>query len=387
MANNPITVLSLFDGMSCGQLALRRAGFNVGNYFAAEIDKHAIKVCLNNFPFTLHVGDVRHLDGTLLPHIELIIGGSPCQSFSFAGKRSGMTTVDNVEILTLDHYLQLKSEGYQFSGQSYLFWEYVRLLKEVKPKYFLLENVLMDKKWENVISETLGVYPIEIDSALVSAQTRRRLYWTNINAVQQGLFDEIKTCMIPQPEDKKIYLKDIVQEDIDRKYFISRKMMDRIKRKHLPKDGRWSDETVRIYFPINPIPVGAVCFGRSDEAKAIRKANMKKGRDYSPQSSKRITRINPYKANTIMTKVETMVVQDIYKEIFNEDYRLKDDLSEYDMEYVLGKIRIFTPTESERLQTLPDGYTQGVSDTQRYKMVGNGWTVDAIAHILSYMKL
>jgi DNA (cytosine-5)-methyltransferase 1 len=207
MANNPIYVLSLFDGMSCGQLALQRSGFNVGNYFASEVDKHAIKVCLKNFPFTIQVGDVRNLIGSSMPHIDLIIGGSPCQSFSFAGKRSGMTTVDNVEITTLPDYLRLRSEGYQFIGQSYLFWEYVRLLKEVKPKYFLLENVIMDKKWEAIISETLGVYPIEIDSALVSAQTRRRLYWTNINAVHQGLFDEIKTCMIPQPEDCKIYLK------------------------------------------------------------------------------------------------------------------------------------------------------------------------------------
>ena len=112
--------------------------------------------------------------------IDLCIGGSPCQSFSFAGKRKGMSTKCETEILTLEHYLELKNEGYEFEGQSYLFWEFMRLLNEVKPKYFLLENVIMGERWEKVLSKAIGVNPIEINSALVSAQHRRRLYWTHI---------------------------------------------------------------------------------------------------------------------------------------------------------------------------------------------------------------
>ena len=150
-----MNVLSLFDGMSCGQLALQKAGIYVDNYFASEIDKYAITVTMANYPNTKQLGSVVDVDGYSLPKIDLLIGGSPCQSFSFAGKRKGMSTKDEQEILTLDHYLQLKSEGYEFEGQSYLFWEYMRLLNEVKPKYFLLENVKMKKEWQDEISKEL----------------------------------------------------------------------------------------------------------------------------------------------------------------------------------------------------------------------------------------
>ena len=125
-----MNVLSLFDGMSCGQQALERSGIKVDNYFASEIDKYAIKVTMNNYPNTIQLGSVVGVDGYSLPKIDLLIGGSPCQSFSFAGKRKGMSTKDEQEILTLDHYLQLKAEQYEFEGQSYLFWEYMRLLNE-----------------------------------------------------------------------------------------------------------------------------------------------------------------------------------------------------------------------------------------------------------------
>jgi len=140
-----MNVLSLFDGMSCGQQALERAGIKVDNYYASEVDPYAIKVTMNNYPNTNQLGDVRNVNGHSLPKIDLLIGGSPCQSFSFAGRRKGMSTKDEQEILTLDHYLQLKEEGFEFEGQSYLFWEYIILLNEIKPKYFLLENVLMSK--------------------------------------------------------------------------------------------------------------------------------------------------------------------------------------------------------------------------------------------------
>ena len=171
-----LRVLSLFDGMSCGQQALERIGVNVLEYYASEIDKHAIAVTMHNYPNTKQLGSVIDVDGYKLPKIDLLIGGSPCQSFSFAGKRKGMSTKCETEILTLEHYLELKAEGYEFEGQSYLFWEYMRLLNEVNPKYFLLENVMMGEKWEKILSKAIGVKPIQINSALVSAQNRERIY-------------------------------------------------------------------------------------------------------------------------------------------------------------------------------------------------------------------
>ena len=167
-----MNVLSLFDGMSCGQLALNGAGIHYNNYYASEIDKHAIKVTQTNFPNTIQLGDVTKLSSDSLPKIDLLIGGSPCQSFSVAGDGSG------------------------FDGKSKLFFEFVRLKNELNPTYFLLENVKMKKEWQNVISEYLGVEPIEINSNLVSAQYRRRLYWTNIPNIKH-------------PKDKKIKLSDI----------------------------------------------------------------------------------------------------------------------------------------------------------------------------------
>lgn len=177
---NPINVLSLFDGISCGQLALQRASIPVNQYFASEIDKHAIKVTQHNFPNTVQLGSVVDVKAENFPKIDLLIGGSPCQSFSFSGKRNGMSTIDKQDVLTLEQYLELKAQNFQFEGYSYLFWEYVRLLNGVNPTYFLLENVKMSKKWEKVITNALQIEPIEINSKLVSAQNRRRLYWSNI---------------------------------------------------------------------------------------------------------------------------------------------------------------------------------------------------------------
>lgn len=172
-----MNVLSLFDGMSCGQIALSQLGFKIDNYFASEIEPYAIKVAKKNFPNTHHIGDVTKVKGSNLPKIDLLIGGSPCQGFSFAGKQ-----------------LNFNDE------RSVLFFEFVRLLKETNPKYFLLENVKMKQESEDVISQYLGVKPIIINSSLVSAQNRIRLYWTNIPN-------------ITLPEDKGILLKDIIYDD------------------------------------------------------------------------------------------------------------------------------------------------------------------------------
>jgi DNA-cytosine methyltransferase len=219
-----MNVLSLFDGISCGQQALERAGIIVDKYFASEIDKYAIKVTMANYPNTIQLGSVVNVNGYDLPKIDLLIGGSPCQSFSFAGKRKGMATKDEVEILTLEHYLQLKNEGYEFEGQSYLFWEYMRLLNETKPKYFLLENVEMGEKWERVLSKAIGVNGIHINSALVSAQSRKRIYWTNIGMKPAGLFGDLES-IIQQPKDRGILLKDILETEVDEKYFLSEKLI------------------------------------------------------------------------------------------------------------------------------------------------------------------
>jgi site-specific DNA-cytosine methylase len=175
-----MNVLSLFDGMSCGQIALDQLGINVDNYFASEVDPHAIATSTKNYPNTKHIGSVTEVVASSLPKIGLLIGGSSCQNFSFAGSRQGMKTEDNIEILNLEQYLSLKKEGFKFHGESYLFWEYVRILKETEPTYFLLENVVMSKKWQDVISEALGIEPIAINSRHFSAHNRPRIYWTNI---------------------------------------------------------------------------------------------------------------------------------------------------------------------------------------------------------------
>lgn len=217
-------VLSLFDGMSCGQIALKELGAHVERYYASEVDKFAIAQTQLNFPETVQLGDVRNIDARKLGHVDLLLGGSPCQSFSFAGKRAGMSTKQNEEIYTLDRYLELKQAGFEFEGQSYLFWEYIRILHELRETnpnvFFLLENVEMGKKWEKVLSEAIGLQGVHINSALVSAQIRKRIYWTNIRIAQTTGGDWITD--IPQPEDKGILLRDILEDDadVDEKFYL-----------------------------------------------------------------------------------------------------------------------------------------------------------------------
>lgn len=193
-----MVVLSLFDGISCGRVALERAGIGVDKYYASEICEYAMKISKKNYPDIIQIGDVRNISVDKYKGVDLLIGGSPCQSFSFAGSMNGMTTLEKNDITTLEQYLELKKQGFIFDGYSYLFWEYVRVLKGIKPKYFLLENVKMSTKWKSVISNALGVQPILINSELVSAQSRERLYWTNIPNISQ-------------PENLHIYIDDIVE--------------------------------------------------------------------------------------------------------------------------------------------------------------------------------
>jgi len=317
-----MNVLSLFDGMSCGQIALDQLGIKVKNYFAAEVDKYAIQVAKSNYPDMVHLGNVQNIktSGTHLMDecdcghkIDLLIGGSPCQGFSFAGKQ-----------LNFD------------DPRSQLFFEYVRLLKALKPKYFLLENVRMKKESMDVISEYLGVEPIEINSNLVSAQNRKRLYWTNIP--MEGL-----------PEDKGIMLKDILEpvEQIDDAYYYSDKSIAYMER----GNAKWQQAGARRADRYTQTP---------DTKKAFTiTANFHKGVPYNYFDD----------------------VRDKSKCV-RSGGRGSYDRHEWDS-VDTHHIRKLTVKECERLQTVPDGYTCGVSNTQRYKMLGNGWTVDVIKHIFN----
>ena len=267
-----MNVLSLFDGMSCGQIALNKVGIKYDNYYASEIDVHAIKVTQNNYPNTIQLGDIHNIKGSDLPKIDLCFGGSPCQSFSSAGNRTG------------------------FDGKSGLFWEFVRVLNEVQSKYFLLENVKMKKEWEDIITKEMGVEPIRINSNLVSAQNRERLYWTNIPN-------------LTQPEDKNIKLSDVLTDDNFRT---------------IPK-----------------------CF-------------------YNKWGTKERINKNPNWVKNEKSNCLTTKNCHTNQYLFNEDKTL---------------CRLLNPTEFERLQTIPEGYTSVVSNTERYKMIGNGWTVDVISFI------
>lgn len=326
-----MNVLSLFDGMGGSWIALRELGIKVDKGYSSEVDRHAISQVNLNFPDVVHLGSVTDVDVSQLDRIDLLMGGSPCQSFSFVGKRNGMSTTTKEEIYTLDRYLQLKSEGFQFEGQSYLFWEYIRILTDIR-KYnpdvmFLLENVEMGKKWERILSEAIGIYGVHINSTLVSAQNRKRIYWTNIRTKNVGLFGEVHSD-IPQPEDRGIYLRDILEDEVDEKYYItSPKALDYIQDK-------WRLD--KKYTQING--------DKSLPAMANQYLN--------------------WTGNYIMRGREADNCPVVKEE---------------------SRIRRLTPTECARLQTVPDWYQWDCADTQIYKMLGNGWTIAVIVHILSFI--
>jgi len=418
-----MNVLSLFDGMSCGQQALERNGIKVDNYFASEIDKYAITVTMANYPNTKQLGSVVDVDGYSLPKIDLLIGGSPCQSFSFAGRRKGMSTKDEQEIITLDHYLELKNEGFEFEGQSYLFWEYMRLLNEVKPKYFILENVEMGERWEKVLSKAIGVNGVHINSSLVSAQNRKRIYWTNIGLEPMGLFG-FPESIIEQPKDKGIILKDILEDEVDERFILSDKIQKRFK--ITAKDSNVigstkGEENTRLgnRDEVYGLDGKVGCLNATDykQPKQIMCYDMSnednKMGDFISDS------INNEKSTTIDAsyykgfgvrngKCRQVVVGERYVKQMNESkesggqqpYQQNrvydtDGISPAlcanlggDRSYFvnLPKIRRLTPIECERLQTVKDDYTNHVSISQRYKMLGNGFTVDVICHILNYIK-
>jgi len=392
-----MNVLSLFDGMSCGQQALERLGIKVDNYFASEIDKYAIKVTMANYPNTIQLGSVVGVDGYKLPKIDLLIGGSPCQSFSFAGKRKGMATKCETEILTLKHYLQLKSEGYEFEGQSYLFWEFMRLLNECKPKYFLLENVEMGEKWEKVLNKAIGVNGIHINSALVSAQNRKRIYWTNIGLIPGGLFGDLES-IIKQPKDKNILLKEVLESEVDEKYFLSEKALNfildetRLKKKYtqngseaeksLPHLAKNQTNWCGDFIVHNTMP-------RSGDSKKGGTGHLSRndGKTYCLDTGNtnavELRKVRQLSINNKSNGATQPYQQDRVYDIEGISPALSTDSRPLMIN--TSRIRRLTPLECERLQTVADNYTNHVSDSQRYKMLGNGWTVDVIAYIFSFL--
>jgi DNA (cytosine-5)-methyltransferase 3A len=329
--------------MSCGQIALNKAGIKYDNYYASEIDKYAIQVTKDNFPDTIHLGDVTKIDFKTLPKIDLLIGGSPCQGFSIAGKQLNFN-----------------------DPRSALFFEYVRALKELKPKWFLLENVRMKKEFENVISEQLGVMPILINSSLVSAQNRNRLYWTNISGATQ-------------PEDKKIYLKDIIEELPINPVLLSDSTYKRFK-----------GYGVKI---LTGDELKARCLSAMEYVKNGKQGNYLlinpkyfKGTTIEHLLNKRRSEVvhepsdKPIRLGALSKSMGSRVYHESGKSICisaqGGGWGAKTGL--YHDDYCIRKL---TPLECKRLQTVPDDYRMNVSNTQAYKMLGNGWTVDVIAHI------
>ncbi len=379
--------------MSCGQIALQKSNIPVKKYYASEIDKYGQIVSKANFPNTNYLGDVRFVNVGSLDKINLLLGGSPCQSFSFAGKRKGMSTKSEIEILTLEQYLELKEQKFEFEGQSYLFWEYMRVLTEIRkinPEVkFLLENVMMGSKWQKVLTRAIGINPICINSALVSAQNRERLYWTNIASEPGGLFGDL-ICGIPQPKDKFIFLKDILQKEFDPKYILSEKMMKYFENRAANFNN--GKVNIRELF---------------DKASAITSSSS--SIDISDNFIKVDTKFrlgNQKKSSTLMVGgngsgnhsdmdliVHNMMPRSGDPSKGGPCHLSRNDGKTYCLDTgqtnaveMVNCIRRLTPMEYERLQTVPDNYTNHVSDTQRYKMLGNGWTIDVIAHIFSHLK-
>jgi DNA-cytosine methyltransferase len=437
-----MNVLSLFDGMSCGQIALNRLGLKIDNYYASEVDGYAIEITQKNYPNTVQLGDVSKLDIDALPKIDLLLAGSPCQGFSFAGKQ-----------LAFD------------DPRSALFFEFVKILKKLKPKYFLLENVRMKKEYLNIITEHVsecypeipfGIEPILINSSLVSAQNRNRYYWTNIPNIKM-------------PEERGIVLKDILEDQVDPEHYAGEGLQKKyaggsqlnpdyksqantihdreaksgticagthgyangyIMDKHKPvkkteRNARhlrdldqkslcmtatmWKgagnngmtlvpqhigtavdinghDNLKRVYSQEGKSPTLTTCGGgnrepkvlaqsyrevRTEEARELRrKVRKETGKDFTPFRAKELVPREDGKVGTITPGL-------------NNDHRISLTRDSDQAVYW----RKLTPLECERLQTVPDNYTEGVSNTRRYQMLGNGWTVEVICHILKNMEL
>ena len=448
-----MNVLSLFDGMSCGRIALDRLGIEVDTYYASEIDKYAIAVAKENYPDTIHVGDITQLDPKDFQDIDLILAGSPCQGFSFAGKQ-----------LAFD------------DPRSALFFEFIRLLKAIKPKYFLLENVRMKQQYIDVITQQVSecypdhegndlfdskIEPILINSALLSAQSRQRLYWTNIPHVKQ-------------PEDLGIVLKDILEDEVEEHYLAGKNLLEnyqggnQLNPNYKSQANTIHDKNKKSgvicagthgyangYVETKPKQVGKVkdggqgnriysTDGKSSTLSAQSGGTAGNGNTLIETKPKQVGIASDINGHDILKRVyspegksptlntmgggnrepkvavENRIVVDperkrlIIAEANEKGYTIIEDGDCFDINYPNSKTRRgrkmkykcnaltpsaqeymhfkdltwrkLTPLECERLQTVPDNYTASVSNTQRYKMLGNGWTVEVICHILKNME-
>ena len=343
-----MNVLSLFDGISCGYLALQRAKIPIKNYYAYETDKYALKVSQTRFPQIQHFGDVRDADFSCHKNIHLLIGGSPCQDLSIAKRnRKGLN-----------------------GEKSCLFWEYVRALKEVRPKYFLFENVSsMSKNYKNIITKALVVEPILINSALVSAQNRKRLYWTNIPN-------------ITQPKDKELKLEDILENGnafTKKSYCLTTNI-----------GGAYLNNTLKKHMnTMIAVPVdnkeNRICDHLELHKDKKPNALTAITKDYMVCKPLKIGTLG--KKNSIGSSVYSVKGKSICLLANGGGLGSKTGLYKIDLPDGDYYVRKLTPLECERLQTLPDNFTNvGISNTQRYKCLGNAWTVDVIAHIFSFIE-
>ena len=351
-----LNVLSCFDGLSGGQLALKKAGIKVNTYYASEIDKYAIAVARYNFPDTCHLGDVRKIDTSRLPKIDLMLAGSPCTDLSFAGKQKGLV------------------EG----EQSSLFFDWWNLVQELKPKYIFLENVRMRKEYKDKISRTLGFEPVAINSSLVSAQSRYRLYWFGVRVGNKYV-----DMPINQPQDQGIVLRHILETQSDN----STETHATPKQIGTAVDIRGYDIIKRVYHPDGKSPTLTTMTGGHREPKIV--CGAYRGRYYKDG-------VRQDQFGSVAGKTKQMLE-------LRKDGKT-NTITTVQKDNVLTKDKVYwrklTVLECERLQTVPDGYTEfgmfhrkypdismsneikPISNSQRYKMLGNGWTTDVIAHIM-----
>jgi DNA-cytosine methyltransferase len=392
-----MNVLSLFDGMSCGMIALDRLGIKVDNYYASEIDKYAMQVSAANYPEIIQVGDITKLNLSTLPKIDLVMGGSPCQGFSFAGKQ-----------LAFD------------DPRSALFFEFVKCVKELNPKYFLLENVRMKKEYLDIISEYMGVEPIFINSSLVSAQSRQRYYWTNIPNVtppeERGIV--LRDILEDYPNENPVkhternarHLKQLYDKSLcmtatmykgagnNGMTLVPQRLVDNTsdlpKKSQTIKSQYYKSSKANFErsgtFHATGIPQKLVSDKPQDDK--LDKMTTKDGKAYCVTAS--YTAAEP--KNSIERKQRTMIPLEDGQELPENITLVYDnDGKSYKPQHIGTAVDInghdvfwrkLTPLECERLQTVPDNYTNHVSNTQRYKMLGNGWTIEVIAHIFKNME-
>jgi DNA (cytosine-5)-methyltransferase 3A len=382
-------VLSLFDGMSCGQIALRELGVPIERYYASEIDKHAIAQTQLNFPDAIQLGDVekwREWD-IEWSSIDLLLAGSPCQGFSLAGKMLGHD-----------------------DPRSKLYWVFLDILHHVQKlnpnAKYLLENVRMRPSDELRINESLGIRPVVINSALVSAQNRVRLYWSDIRTKSEGIWSELLTD-IPQPADRGIYIGDILDDEVDEKYYMRNLSLNEEALESIaPTQEGKASAVVKLDKKLKPkaqqdkascLTAGGHSGGNHSDMDILYIGIYQRGRGYIPPSAKFVK--SPTLTSNRWHANNPLIIPGTWRTHKDGQgfrptaggkapcipARARNDGSGQPVAKIGYMLRRLTPTECARLQTIPDWYKWGCSDTQAYKMLGNGWTVEVIKHILSHI--